>query len=140
MAALRARTEGLRHLGTTLAPQQAWQVLQGLETLALRAEQQAKNALKLARWLQIQPDVARVTCPGLDTHPHFERAKKRRPRGAGGVLTFELKGGRAAGEVVIQGRGWPSTSPTWATPAHPSFIRPAPYTASWTRRRKRQRA
>ena len=101
--AIRARTEGLRDLGATLAPQQAWQFLQGLETLALRAERQAENTLKLARWLQTQPGVARVTYPGLEDHPHFERAKKYLPRGAGGVLTFELKGGRAAGEAFIQG-------------------------------------
>ena len=101
--AIRARTEGLRDLGATLAPQQAWQFIQGLQTLSLRAERQAENALKLASWLQAQPDVARVTYPGLENHPHHERAKKYLPRGAGGVLTFELRGGRAAGEAFIQG-------------------------------------
>ena len=98
----RARTEGLRDLGTTLAPQQAWQFLQGLETLSLRAERHAQNTLALARWLQAQPDVAHVSYPGLPTHPHHERAQKYLPRGAGAVLTFELRGGRAAGEAFIR--------------------------------------
>lgn len=98
---LRARTEGLRDLGPTLAPQQAWNFIQGLETLSLRGERHAQNALALAQWLQQQPEVSKVTYPGLAEHPHFERAKKYLPRGAGGVLTFELKGGRAAGEAFI---------------------------------------
>ncbi|WP_161882532.1 O-acetylhomoserine aminocarboxypropyltransferase/cysteine synthase family protein [Deinococcus alpinitundrae] len=99
---LRARTEGLRDLGPTLAPQQAWNFIQGLETLSLRGERHAQNTLSLARWLQEQPEVSQVTYPGLEAHPHFERAKKYLPRGGGGVLTFELKGGRAAGEAFIE--------------------------------------
>lgn len=100
--AIRARTEGLRDQGATLAPQQAWNFLMGLETLSLRAERHAENALKLARWLQARPEVERVTYPGLEDHPHHARAKQYLPRGAGGVLTFELKGGRPAGEHFIQ--------------------------------------
>lgn len=99
---IRARTEGLRDLGPTLAPQQAWQFLQGLETLSLRAERHADNALALASWLAAHPDVARVTYPGLSNHPHYDRAQHYLPRGAGAVLTFELRGGRAAGEAFIR--------------------------------------
>ncbi|MFC3863093.1 O-acetylhomoserine aminocarboxypropyltransferase/cysteine synthase family protein [Deinococcus antarcticus] len=99
---IRARTEGLRDFGTTLAPQQAWQFIQGLETLSLRAERQAQNALNLATWLASHPDVTRVTYPGLSNHPHYDRAQAYLPRGAGAVLTFELKGGRAAGEAFIK--------------------------------------
>ncbi|PTA69028.1 O-acetylhomoserine aminocarboxypropyltransferase/cysteine synthase family protein [Deinococcus arcticus] len=99
---VRARTEGLRDLGPTLAPQQAWQFLQGLETLSLRAERHAHNAQALAGWLAAHPDVARVTYPGLSNHPHYDRAQHYLPRGAGGVLTFELRGGRAAGEAFIR--------------------------------------
>ncbi|NTX99743.1 O-acetylhomoserine aminocarboxypropyltransferase/cysteine synthase family protein [Deinococcus sp. JMULE3] len=99
---IRARTEGLRDLGPTLAPQQAWQFLQGLETLSLRAERHAQNAHALASWLASHPDVARVTYPGLSNHPHFDRAQHYLPRGAGAVLTFELRGGRAAGEAFIR--------------------------------------
>lgn len=99
---VRARTEGLRDFGTTLAPQQAWQFLQGLETLSLRAERHASNAQALAEWLGQQAQVSKVTYPGLENHPHHARAKKYLPRGAGAVLTFELSGGRAAGEALIQ--------------------------------------
>ncbi|MGM9320094.1 O-acetylhomoserine aminocarboxypropyltransferase/cysteine synthase family protein [Deinococcus aquaticus] len=98
----RARTEGLRDLGPTLAPQQAWQFIQGLETLSLRAERHAQNTLALASWLAAHPDVARVTYPGLSNHPHYDRAQHYLPRGAGAVLTFELRGGRAAGEAFIR--------------------------------------
>ncbi|CAM3067607.1 O-acetylhomoserine aminocarboxypropyltransferase/cysteine synthase family protein [Deinococcus radiodurans] len=98
----RARTEGLRDLGTTLAPQQAWQFLQGLETLSLRAERHAENTLALAHWLISHPDVKQVTYPGLSNHPHYDRAQTYLPRGAGAVLTFELRGGRAAGEAFIR--------------------------------------
>ncbi|AKH18065.1 O-acetylhomoserine aminocarboxypropyltransferase/cysteine synthase family protein [Deinococcus soli (ex Cha et al. 2016)] len=99
---IRARTEGLRDLGPTLAPQQAWQFLQGLETLSLRAERHAHNALTLASWLAVHPDVARVTYPSLSNHPHYDRAQHYLPRGGGAVLTFELRGGRAAGEAFIR--------------------------------------
>ena len=98
---IRARVEGLRDLGTTLQPQQAWNFIQGIETLSLRAERHAENTLKLARWLQAHPEVAHVTYPGLEEHPHYERAQRYLPRGAGAVLTFELKGGRSAGETFI---------------------------------------
>ena len=98
---IRARVEGLRDLGTTLQPQQAWNFIQGIETLSLRAERHAENTLKLARWLQSHPEVAHVTYPGLEEHPHYERAQRYLPRGAGAVLTFELKGGRSAGETFI---------------------------------------
>ncbi len=98
---IRARVEGLRDLGTTLQPQQAWNFIQGIETLSLRAERHAENTLKLARWLQSHPEVAHVTYPGLEEHPYYERAQRYLPRGAGAVLTFELKGGRSAGETFI---------------------------------------
>ncbi|MDO4264449.1 MAG: aminotransferase class I/II-fold pyridoxal phosphate-dependent enzyme [Deinococcus sp.] len=99
--AIRARTEGLRDLGATLAPQQAWQFIQGIQTLSLRAERQAQNALALAEWLREQPGVAQVTYPGLPDHPSHERAGRYLPRGFGGVLTFELSGGVDAGRALI---------------------------------------
>lgn len=98
---IRARTEGLRDLGATLAPQQAWQFIQGVQTLSLRAERQAHNAQALAEWLRGQPGVERVTYPGLPEHPSHERARQYLPRGFGGVLTFELGGGVAAGRALI---------------------------------------
>ncbi|WP_261665392.1 O-acetylhomoserine aminocarboxypropyltransferase/cysteine synthase family protein [Deinococcus sp. Marseille-Q6407] len=101
--AIRARTEGLRDLGATLAPQQAWQFIQGVQTLSLRAERQAQNAQALAEWLLEQAGVARVTYPGLTDHPSHERAQRYLPRGFGGVLTFELTGGLEAGRALIEG-------------------------------------
>ena len=99
--AIRARVEGLRDLGASLAPQNAFYFLQGLETLSLRAERHVQNTLKLAQWLQDHAEVQNVTYPGLPTHPHHARAGQYLPNGAGGVLTFELKGGRAAGEAFV---------------------------------------
>jgi len=99
--AIRARVEGLRDLGAALSPQNAFYFLQGLETLSLRAERHVQNTLALAQWLEAHSEVASVSYPGLKSHAHFDRALKYLPRGAGGVLTFELKGGRAAGEAFV---------------------------------------
>ncbi len=99
--AIRARVEGLRDLGAAISPQNSFNFLQGLETLSLRAERHIQNTLALAQWLEQHSEVTHVTYPGLPSHPHFERAKKYLPNGAGGVLCFELKGGRAAGEAFI---------------------------------------
>jgi O-acetylhomoserine (thiol)-lyase len=99
--AIRARVEGLRDIGAALQPQQAFLFLQGLETLSLRCERHAANTLALAQWLAEQPAVAHVTYPGLANHPSHARAQQYLKNGAGAVLTFELKGGRAAGEAFI---------------------------------------
>jgi O-acetylhomoserine (thiol)-lyase len=99
--AIRARVEGLRDLGAALSPQNAFYFLQGLETLSLRAERHVQNTLKLAQWLEGHSEVASVSYPDLASHPHHARAQKYLPKGAGGVLTFELKGGRAAGEAFV---------------------------------------
>ncbi len=99
--AIRARVEGLRDLGAALSPQNAFYFLQGLETLSLRAERHVQNTQRVAQWLETRPEVTKVVYPGLPSHPHFERARTYLPNGAGGVLTFELKGGRAAGEAFV---------------------------------------
>jgi O-acetylhomoserine (thiol)-lyase len=99
--AIRARVEGLRDLGAAISPQNSFNFLQGLETLSLRAERHIQNTLALAQWLEQHSEVSHVTYPGLPSHPHYERAKKYLPNGAGGVLCFELKGGRIAGEAFI---------------------------------------
>jgi O-acetylhomoserine (thiol)-lyase len=99
--AIRARVEGLRDLGAALSPQNAFYFLQGLETLSLRAERHVQNTQRVAQWLETRPEVAKVVYPGLPSHPHFERARKYLANGAGGVLTFELKGGRVAGEAFV---------------------------------------
>jgi O-succinylhomoserine sulfhydrylase len=93
-------TAFLRTAGPTLSPFNAWVVLKGLETLELRMRAQSAAALELARWLEAQPNVARVHYPGLGSHPQHALAK-RQQRAAGAVLSFEVKGGRAAAWRVI---------------------------------------
>ncbi|WP_341325324.1 O-succinylhomoserine sulfhydrylase [Methylotuvimicrobium sp. KM2] len=83
----------LRTGGATMSPFNAWAFLSGLETLALRMEKHCANALDLARWLERQPGVERVHYPGLVSHPQHELAK-RQQSGFGGIVSFELKGGK----------------------------------------------
>ncbi len=90
----------LRTAGPALAPFNAWVLLKGLETLELRILAESASALELARWLQGHPAVSRVHYPGLPSHPQYELAK-RQQRAAGAVLSFEVKGGRAAAWRLI---------------------------------------
>jgi O-succinylhomoserine sulfhydrylase len=90
----------LRTAGPSLSPFNAWVVLKGLETLELRMRAQSAAALELAAWLEGHPKVARVHYPGLRSHPQHELAR-RQQRGFGAVLSFEVKGGRAAAWRVI---------------------------------------
>jgi O-acetylhomoserine/O-acetylserine sulfhydrylase len=101
--ALRVRVEVLRDLGSALNPFAAFQLIQGLETLSLRGERHAFNAITLARWLEKDPHVAWVSYPGLESHPSHELAKKYLVRGFGGVLSFGVKGGGDAGSQVVDG-------------------------------------
>ncbi|HEY9644975.1 MAG TPA: O-acetylhomoserine aminocarboxypropyltransferase/cysteine synthase [Chroococcidiopsis sp.] len=98
---IRARVEGLRDFGPALSPYNAFLLLQGLETLSLRVERHASNALALAQWLQSHPKVAWVNYPGLPEHPYHERAKKYLRNGFGCVLNFGIKGGYEAGRSLI---------------------------------------
>jgi len=90
----------LRTAGPSISPFNAWVLLKGLETLELRMNAQSASALALARWLEPHPAVKRVFYPGLESHPQHELAK-RQQRAAGAVLSFEVKGGRAAAWRVI---------------------------------------
>lgn len=99
--AIRVRVEILRDLGSCLNPFAAQQLLLGSETLSLRCERHASNALALAKWLESNSHVAWVSYPGLVDHPSHELAKKYLPRGFGGVLSFGVKGGAAAGSQVV---------------------------------------
>lgn len=90
----------LRTAGPSMSPFNAWIYLKGLETLRLRMEAHGKNALALAAWLEQQPAVARVHYPGLKSHPQHALAA-RQQSGYGGVLAFEVKGGREAAWKVI---------------------------------------
>jgi len=99
--AIRARVEGLRDYGSCLSPFNAFQLIQGLETLSLRLERHAYNTQKLAEWLENQNWVASVNYPGLQSSPYHDLAKKYLPKGSGAVLTFKLKAGKAAADKLI---------------------------------------
>ncbi|PIG81268.1 O-acetylhomoserine (thiol)-lyase [Aspergillus arachidicola] len=101
--AIRVRVEILRDLGSALNPFAAQQLILGLETLSLRAERHASNALALANWLRTNDNVSWVSYPGLEDHPNHGTAKRYLKRGYGGVLSFGVKGGAAAGSQVVDG-------------------------------------
>ncbi|KAJ5635458.1 uncharacterized protein N7484_008771 [Penicillium longicatenatum] len=101
--AIRVRVEILRDLGSALNPFAAQQLILGIETLSLRSERHATNALALAKWLQKNENVSWVSYPGLEDHPSHALAKKYLPRGFGGVLSVGIKGGAAAGSQVVDG-------------------------------------
>jgi len=90
----------LRTCGPTLSPFNAWVFLKGLETLGLRMKAHSANALVLAQWLEQQSSVQRVYFPGLVSHPQHELAK-RQQSGFGGIVSFELKGGKDAAWKLI---------------------------------------
>jgi len=90
----------MRTAGPCMSPFNAWVFLKGLETLGLRMRAHCEAALKLAQWLQQQPAIERVYYPGLPDHPQHELAK-RQQKGFGGIVAFEVKGGRAAAWKVI---------------------------------------
>lgn len=99
--AIRARVEGLRDYGSALSPFNAFQLIQGLETLSLRLERHAYNTQELAEWLEQQEWVSSVNYPGLASSEFNDRAKLYFPKGAGGVLTFKLKAGKEAADKLI---------------------------------------
>jgi O-acetylhomoserine/O-acetylserine sulfhydrylase len=99
---IRARVEQLRDLGPCMSPFNAFLLLQGLETLSLRATRHCENALALARWLKNHPKVEWVWYPGLENHPYHSLAKKYLRQGHyGGILVFGIKGGLEAGKNFI---------------------------------------
>ena len=90
----------LRTAGPTMSPFNAWVFLKGLETLRLRMRAHSEAALHLAQWLETQPAIKRVYYPGLPSHPQHELAK-RQQSGFGGIVSFELRGGREAAWTLI---------------------------------------
>ena len=90
----------LRTAGPTMSPFNAWVFLKGIETLKIRMEAHSANALQLAQWLEKQPNVSRVLYPGLPSHPQHKLAMKQQKTG-GGIVSFEVKGGRDAAWRVI---------------------------------------
>lgn len=89
---VRARVEGLRDYGPAISPFNSFQILQGIETLSLRAERHSSNTLALAEWLMQNPEAESVSYPGLPDDPCHAHAVKYLRNGFGGVLTFTLKG------------------------------------------------
>ncbi len=98
---MRIRAESMRDFGATLSPQNAFNLLQGLESLALRMPKHVENAEALVQWLLKHDAVGWVNHPSMDTHPHKELAKTLFPEGAGSILSFGVKGGREAGAAFM---------------------------------------
>ena len=96
----KVRIEGLRDLGAAISPFNAFQIIQGLETLEIRMKKHSENALALAEWLEAHEDVAWVNYPGLKSSKYNELAEKYLPEGQSGLLAFGLKGGFDAGKTV----------------------------------------
>ena len=100
---MKARAEGLRDLGPALSPFNAFLVLTGIETLALRMERHVANAQMVAEFLEAHPKVEWVSYAGLKSSPYFDLAQKYLPKGPGSVFTFGVKGGYEAGLKVVEG-------------------------------------
>ena len=98
----RARVEGLRDFGAALSPQNAFYLLQGLETLPLRMERHVANARRVVDFLVTADEVAWVKYPELEDHPDHELAKKLLTKGCGSIFSFGIKGGRDAGRKFIE--------------------------------------
>ena len=99
---LRARTEGLRDFGAVMAPQTAFYILQGVETLSLRMDRHMANTHALLEFLQGQEAVSWVRHPSLPSHPDHKLAQELLPKGAGSIISFGVKGGRDAGRRFIE--------------------------------------
>jgi O-succinylhomoserine sulfhydrylase len=93
-------TAFLRSCGPTLSPFNAWVILKGLETLGVRMQAHSKGALELAQWLEQHPKVERVYYPGLASHPQHALAMRQQKSG-GGIVSFDVKGGREAAWKVV---------------------------------------
>jgi O-acetylhomoserine (thiol)-lyase len=96
----KVRIEGLRDYGAALSPFNAFQIIQGLETLAVRVKKHSENGLALAQWLESQEHVAWVNYPGLKSSKYYDLAQHYLPKGQNGLLTFGLKGGFEAAKKV----------------------------------------
>ncbi|MFG4001177.1 O-acetylhomoserine aminocarboxypropyltransferase/cysteine synthase family protein [Flavobacterium aquidurense] len=97
----KARIEGLRDFGAALSPFNAFQIIQGLETLPIRIQKHSENALALASWLEKQDEVVWVNYPGLKNNKYYDLAQQYLPKGQSGVITFGLKGGFDAAKKVV---------------------------------------
>ncbi len=100
---MKLRAETLRDLGAAMSPFNAFLFLQGLETLSLRMDRHVANALEVAQFLESHPMVERVTYPGLASSRYRPLVEKYLPKGAGAVFSFDIAGGREAGQNFIRG-------------------------------------
>ncbi len=98
---IKTRVEGLRDFGPSLSPFNSFLLINGLETLSLRLDRHVENTLKLAQWLERHPKVESVNYPGLESSPSYELAQKYLPKGAGGVLSFVVKGDKEQAKKVV---------------------------------------
>ncbi len=96
----RIRKEYVIHYGAIMSPFNAWLILRGVKTLAVRMEKHSDNALKIAQWLETHPKVDKVFYPGLASHPGHRTARKQMKK-FGGMIAFEVKGGISAGKQVM---------------------------------------
>ena len=96
----KVRIEGLRNYGAALSPFNAFQIIQGLETLPVRVQKHSENGLALAQWLEKQEAVSWVNYPGLKSSKYYDLAQQYLPKGQNGLLTFGLKGGFEAAKKV----------------------------------------
>jgi len=99
---LRARREGIRDFGACMSPMNAFQIMQGIETLGPRMQRHIENARAVVKFLDASDAVSHVVYPELPSHPDHELAAKLLPNGCGAVFSFELKGGRDAGRRFIE--------------------------------------
>ena len=99
---MKLRAETLRDLGAALSPFNAFLFLQGIETLSLRMDRHVANALAIARYLEGHELVSNITYPGLSTSRYRPLVEKYLPRGTGSVFSFDIRGGRDAGQEFIR--------------------------------------
>jgi O-acetylhomoserine (thiol)-lyase len=99
---IKARVQLLRDIGAAVAPDNAWALIQGIETLSLRIERHVENAIAVAKWLEAHDDVATVFYAGLESNSNYAAGKKYAPKGSGAILSFELKGGVNAGRTLVE--------------------------------------
>jgi O-acetylhomoserine (thiol)-lyase len=100
---IKARVQLLRDMGAAISPFNSFLLLQGVETLHLRMERHSSNALRVAKFLELNESVDWVSYAGLESHPSYKLAQKYLPKGQGAILTFGIKGGLDAGRKLING-------------------------------------
>ncbi len=94
---IKARVQLLRDIGAAVSPDTAFSLIQGIETLSLRMERHVENAIRIAKWLEDHPQVTKVNYAGLESSPYFAAHKRYAPKGAGAIISFEIKGGVSEG-------------------------------------------